>query len=142
MQISNAATGAVLSTQTVSSFAGGDYLQWTVSGNVAITITRVSGPTPCSAACSSTRFLAATAPLAHQADTTTRGTGSGPTASQGYDVIGNAASLPSYATVTPRASRATPGASTTDPRALQTPAAPAASPPPGTRRPASRWMWT
>ena len=44
MQITNAATGAVLSTQTVSSFQSGTYLDYTISGNVLITFTREAGP--------------------------------------------------------------------------------------------------
>ena len=41
--ISNAVTGAVLSTQTVSSFSSGVYLEWAVSGNVLITIRKIAG---------------------------------------------------------------------------------------------------
>ena len=44
VQISNATTGAVLSTEAVSSFNSGVYLTWAVSGNIVITITTVSGP--------------------------------------------------------------------------------------------------
>ena len=43
MQISNAATGTVLSTETISSFTSGVYLDWQVSGNLLITITRTAG---------------------------------------------------------------------------------------------------
>ncbi len=43
IQLSNAGTGAVLSTETVSSFSNGAYLNWTISGNVLITITRTAG---------------------------------------------------------------------------------------------------
>ena len=43
MQLTNAATGAVLNTETVSSFESGVYLQWAVSGNVLITFTRLAG---------------------------------------------------------------------------------------------------
>ena len=39
IQLSDAGTKAVLSTQTVSGFTGGAYLNWTISGNVLITIT-------------------------------------------------------------------------------------------------------
>ena len=39
VQISNASTGAVLDTETVSSFHSGVYDNWRVSGNVVITIT-------------------------------------------------------------------------------------------------------
>ena len=43
IQISNATTGSILSTETVSSFTGGDYLEWAVSGNVVITFTKLGG---------------------------------------------------------------------------------------------------
>ena len=43
VQISNATTGAVLDTQTVSSFQSGVYLDYAVSGNVVITITKEAG---------------------------------------------------------------------------------------------------
>ena len=43
MQISNATTGQVLSTQEVSSFQAGVYLDYPVSGNVLITITKGAG---------------------------------------------------------------------------------------------------
>jgi Hypothetical glycosyl hydrolase family 15 len=41
--ITNATTGAVLSTQSVSSFNGGVYLDYAVSGRVVITFTRTAG---------------------------------------------------------------------------------------------------
>ena len=43
IQLSNASTGAVLSTETVSDFTNGAYLNWTISGNVLITITKTAG---------------------------------------------------------------------------------------------------
>ncbi len=43
IQLSNAGTGAVLSTETVSDFTNGAYLNWTISGNVLITITKTAG---------------------------------------------------------------------------------------------------
>ena len=44
IQLSDAGTGTVLSTETVSGFSGGAYLNWTISGNVLITITKLTGP--------------------------------------------------------------------------------------------------
>ena len=44
VKITNAATGAVLSTQTVSSFQSGIYLDYAISGNVLITFTKLAGP--------------------------------------------------------------------------------------------------
>jgi hypothetical protein len=43
VQISNASTGQVLNTQTVSSFQSGAYLDYAVSGNILITITKKAG---------------------------------------------------------------------------------------------------
>ena len=43
VQISNASTGAVLDTETVSSFHSGVYLEWAVSGNLLITFTNQAG---------------------------------------------------------------------------------------------------
>ena len=43
VEISNATTGTVLATETISSFSSGDYLDWKVSGNLVITITRLAG---------------------------------------------------------------------------------------------------
>ena len=43
VQLSDASTKAVLSTQTVSGFTKGAYLNWTISGNVLITFTKEAG---------------------------------------------------------------------------------------------------
>jgi hypothetical protein len=43
VQISDAATGAVLSTQSVASFHAGTYLDYQASGHVVITITKTGG---------------------------------------------------------------------------------------------------
>ena len=43
VQISDAGTGNVLDTETISSFTNGVYLDWKVSGNLLITITRQAG---------------------------------------------------------------------------------------------------
>jgi hypothetical protein len=43
IKVSNAATGAVLDTETVSSFHSGIYLEWAVSGNILITLTKTGG---------------------------------------------------------------------------------------------------
>ena len=56
VQLSDAITGAVLDTETLSSYSGGDYLIWTISGNVLITFTNTGRTMPCSTGCSSTRL--------------------------------------------------------------------------------------
>jgi hypothetical protein len=43
IQFREGSTGAVLSTQTVSSFSNGAYMDYTISGNVLITITKETG---------------------------------------------------------------------------------------------------
>jgi hypothetical protein len=122
VQLADAATGAVLSTQTVSSFGGGVYLDYQVSGNILITIKDLSGTNAVLNGLFLDRVPAtATATLLGQ-DTTTQGTWIGTYGAQGYDVIGAAAKFPSDATVTPAGQTSfTANPSTTDPRALQIP---------------------
>ena len=118
VQISNATTGAVLSTETVSSFASGVYLEWAVSGNIVITITSLSGP---NAVLNGLFFdpLTTTASFLDQ-DSTAEGSWIGTYGAQGYDIIDNSASLPGYATVTPSGEMIYAATlSTSDPRALQ-----------------------
>jgi hypothetical protein len=118
VQISDAGSGAVLSTQPVSSFQSGVYLDYAVSGNVVITITKLAGKN----AVLSGLFLdpTTTATFLRQ-DATTQGTWMGTYGAQGYDVIDDSSSLPGYATVTPSGqSNYVWAASTGDPRALQT----------------------
>ncbi len=42
VQILDAATGTVLDTETLSSFHGGEYLSWNLSGNVIIKVTNLN----------------------------------------------------------------------------------------------------
>jgi hypothetical protein len=117
--VKNAGTGTVLSTETVSSFHSGVYLEWMASGNLLLTITRTSGA---NAVLSGLFFDApATSAAFIGQNTTTEGNWIGTYGAQGYDVIGSSASIPSYASVTPSGeSNFTWAASTTDPRALKT----------------------
>jgi hypothetical protein len=122
--ISDASSGTVLSTQSVSSFHGGVYLDYAVSGNIVITFTRTAGAN----AVLSGLFLdpasspgTATATFLKE-DTTTKGTWIGTYGAQGYDVIGDPASLPSYAGIAPSGQSSwTWASSTTDTRGLQNP---------------------
>jgi len=125
VQISNAATGTVLATETVSSFHSGAYLEWAVSGNVLIKITKISGA---NAVLSGVFLDSATTPTPTPSlaafvdeDSTTEGNWIGTYGTQGYDVIGNAVSLPSYATITAtgESSSASWPTTTMDQRALQ-----------------------
>ena len=95
IQITNAATGTILDTETISSFSGGVYLQWKVAGNVIITITKLAGPN----AVVNGVFadpVATTAAFVKD-DTTTQGNWIGAYGSQGYDIVSGPTSLPSYA---------------------------------------------
>ena len=105
----------------MSSFQGGVYLVWQVSGDVVIQITRLAGAN----AVLSGLFLdpPSTPPSASlvRTDTTTQGNWIGTYGSQGYDLFTAGSSLPSYATVTDTgANPYTWDSNTTDPRALQT----------------------
>jgi hypothetical protein len=119
VQISNAATGQILSTQSISSFHDGLYLDYAVTGHITITFTRIAGPNAVLSGLfldspPTTKFL--------RQDTTTGGTWIGTYGTQGYDVIGGSASLPGYATVTPSGEASWTWASpSSDPRALQVP---------------------
>jgi titin len=125
VQVIDAASGTVLSTQNLSSFHGGDYLSWNISGNVIIEVTKVGGNN----AVVSGLFFGG--PSSNQtsasfvsADTTTQGNWHGVYGTNGYDIEGDTSAsnpkLPSYATLSVTgASTYTWAASTTDVRALQ-----------------------
>ena len=138
--LSNASTSAVLNTQSVSNFTNGEYLVWTISGNVQITFTRTAGanavlnglfldpanlspPPPGSATAS---FVGS--------NTSTEGNWIGVYGSGGYDLVGSSALSPAYATITPAGQQgytwATPSPSTQ--QALEVP-------PSGTTRVAAVW---
>jgi hypothetical protein len=120
VQISDAISGAVLSTQSVSSFSSGVYLDYAVSGNVVITITNLAGKNAVLSGLFLDPATTATATYLRQ-DATTQGTWMGTYGSQGYDVIDGSSSLPGYASITPSGQSNYVWASpTTDVRALQT----------------------
>ena len=119
VQITAASSGAVLDTETVSSFHSGVYLDWQVSGDVVITITDLAGANAVLSGLFLNPATVQTTSLV-AANAATQVNWIGEYGTQGYDVIGNAASLPNYATVTPSGqSSYTWAASTTDPRALE-----------------------
>jgi hypothetical protein len=123
-------TGTVLDTRTISAFGGGIYLTWTLRGHVQLVFTAVSG---LNAVVSGLFFDTVSTASFVGTDTTTQGSWQGVYGASGYNVISNATSYPSYATVT--ASRETAytwSASTSDVRALQ-------KAPPATDRIAATW---
>lgn len=100
IQITNAVTGAVLSTETFSNFTQGEYVRWDLSGDVNITFSNAGGlnevvsgffidpvPSPASAT-----FV--------KTDSTTTGTWTGTYGTNGYDVFNASSFLPSYAALT------------------------------------------
>ena len=103
IQITNAASGAVLSTQSVSNFSSGVYLNWTISGNVVI---KVINTGPVNAVVSGLFFDPATSPsptpvaIPLQADVATQGNWIGSYGTLGYDMAGDGSSIPSGITVT------------------------------------------
>ena len=119
VQISDAATGVVLSTQTISSFQSGVYLNYAVSGHIVITITRTAGVN----AVLNGLFLdpSSTATAVRQ-DASTQGTWIGTYGARATTSSPGPISLPAGDTVTPSGqSTYTWTATTTDPRALQVP---------------------
>jgi hypothetical protein len=138
IQISDANSGTVLDTETLSSFNGGAYEVWTISGNVKITITEKAGGNgllnglffgPGGSSTTATATFVKT-------DTTTQGTWIGTYGGDGYDLIDGPSSLPSYATVGVSGNSTYVWSSdTTDSRGLENPNAS----PPGSNRLAAAW---
>ena len=130
VELLDGVTGAVLNTQTVTSFMGGQYAIWEVRGTVRIRVTRTAGanavvsavfldptgsasPPPPPPTGGATAVFAAT-------DTTTQGNWPGVYGTQGYVLAQEATSLPVGATVTPSGHGSWTWAGTTsDARALR-----------------------
>jgi subtilisin family serine protease len=117
------ASNNLLDTRTVTSFSGGQYLVWNLSGHVIIRITNAS----VNAVVSGIFFGGGTATQPSggtaafvKTDTTTQGGWKGAYGGDGYNVINDSASYPAYATVTPSGFNSYVWASSTgDVRALQ-----------------------
>jgi hypothetical protein len=116
------ANGVTLDTRSMANFNGGQYLVWNMSGHVRLVVTWTAGwngvisglffSPPPSSGSSSASFV--------KLDTTTQGNWKGVYGSNGYNVIDDTASYPSYVTVTPNGNlNHIWTASTSDPRALQ-----------------------
>ena len=125
VQVIDAATGTVLSTQTLNSFGAGDYLSWNVSGNVVIKVTNLN---PKANAVISGIFFggkpSVTSATFLGTDTTTQGKWHGVYGADGNDLVADTSSgnpkIPSYATLSVTGTQTYVwAASTTDPRALQ-----------------------
>jgi hypothetical protein len=101
VQVSDAGSGAMLDTRSISNFSGGQWLVWNLSGHVKFTITNTG---PVNAVVGGLMFGGPSAAISSSAsfvklDTTTQGTWSGAYGAGGYDVFQGGASLPSYAQV-------------------------------------------
>jgi kumamolisin len=124
--ITDAVSGAVLSTQSFASFNQGVWAVWNLKGNVLITVTNTAPGE--NATVSGIFFGAATAPPATTAsatysgtDTATQGTWTGTYGADGYLIANNSMAPPSYANVSFSGdSTWTWAGSTSDVRALQT----------------------
>ena len=115
-------TNAVLDSRAVSSFSGGQFLVWNLSGHVVIRITNTNGAA--NAVVSGLFFggggTAANSASYVKTDSVTSGTWKGVYGADGAVVIGDSAAIPSYASVTPAGNATyTWAASTADSRAPQ-----------------------
>ncbi len=130
VDIVDGTTSAVLDTRSVSAFTAGQYLVWTLGGHVIVRVTNTnSSPNaPVSALLFGTGTV--TSPATNAAafvktDTATSGSWKGIYGADGENVLGDTASYPAYATVTPSGFLSyTWAASTTDTRGLQKVASP------------------
>jgi hypothetical protein len=110
------ATGAVLDSRTIASFHNGEYLSWKLTGHIQLRFTRLSGAN----AIVSGLFFSGNTASYIATDATTQGTWRGTYGTGGYNIIGDRANYPSYASVNVSgASNWTWSTSTTDMRALQ-----------------------
>jgi VCBS repeat-containing protein len=119
-------TGTLLDNRTVSNFSNGQYLVWNITGNVNVQISYTAGPNVVlsgiffgAGSSSSTPPPSAVVSFV-QTDGTSQGNWQSNYGADGYNVLGDASSYPSYATVTPSGQTLYVWApSSTDPRALQ-----------------------
>jgi VCBS repeat-containing protein len=126
VNIYDVASGTLLDNRTVSNFTNGQYLVWTINGNVNVQISSTAGP---NAVLSGIFFGAGSSGVTPppsavvsfvEPDATTQGNWQSSYGADGYNVLGGASSYPSYATVTPSGQTLYVWApATTDPRALQ-----------------------
>jgi hypothetical protein len=125
VDITDATTGTLLDTRSLSGFNSGEYASWNFSGHVIVTLTQLAGGNavvaglffdPAGQAPSGTGAFV-------KLDTTTQGSWKGAYGGDGYDFLGSTTtSLPAYAQVAVNgATTFTWSGATTDPRALQQP---------------------
>ncbi len=125
IDIIDPSTGSVLDTRTLTSFSGGQYPVWNITGHVTIQVTQLLGP---NAVVSGLFFdTAGAAPvgstLFEKLDTITLGNWENAYGGDGYNFVGGPSSLPNYAQVTVTGTPQTFlwAGGTSDARALQIP---------------------
>jgi len=120
-------SGVVLDTRSVSSFSSGEYLVWDLSGPLSLQIT--NGANSVNAVLSGIFFGGPLEPVSSasfvKSDPTTSGNWPGVYGADGFNIIGNTASYPSYASVQPAGNYLYLWSNpTTDPRSLVTTSSP------------------
>ena len=122
ISILDAATNAVLSTQSFSNFEKGQFAAWNINGHVIIQVAGTSGANAVVAGVFFDPVVTSLASAKYVGmDASTQGTWAGSYGLDGNLIATETAAPPSYATVTVNgAATYTWGASTADPRALQT----------------------
>ena len=96
VQVIDPSTGTVLDTRTISSFSGGVYLSWQLTGNVELKFTGLNGSSP---VLNGIFFDHVGSQLFVAANKGVQGNWQGIYGAQGYDLFGYASDLPSYAQV-------------------------------------------
>ena len=122
VDLRNADTNALLDSRTVSGFSGGQFLIWSLTGNVRIDITLLAGANAVVSGLFLDSPAVASIPSAvfHGLDASTQGNWIGTYGADGYNVIADAMSYPGYAKVTTSgAAQHTWAGSTSNVRALQ-----------------------
>jgi ELWxxDGT repeat protein len=119
--ITDANTGAVLDSRSLTNFNNGQWLVWNLSGHVKIMVTNNGGLN----AVASGLFFGPTPTAASfvRADTATQGAWTGVYGADGYSIINGATNLPAYAQLTTSGASTwtwATASSTTDNRDLQT----------------------
>ena len=125
IEVLDTISGAVLDTQTVTAFHGGQYWVWTVTGSVQFRVTRTAGANAVVSAvfidpASGSGPPPSSVATFRGADTTTQGTWSGVYGTAGCVLAQDGTSVPAGITVSPGGYQNwTWAAATSDPRALQ-----------------------
>ncbi|WP_261344031.1 S8 family peptidase [Aquisphaera giovannonii] len=121
VQVVDASTGVALDARSASSFNGGTYLTWNLSGHVKFVVSRSAGANAVVSGLFFGGAPATSSPFVG-ANTTAKGNWQGAFGADGYSIPRGASALPSYAAVSPSgASLYTWSTTTTDARALSVP---------------------